>query len=317
MTMANWVFIEGTESGPGEPALEVLSKAASHGETVAIYLGEASEQALTELGRYGASAVYVLTGGGGLPAASVSIALAGLIEQEAPEAVLFAQTYTSRDVAGRLAARINRPVIANAVDVAFESGYQVTSELFGGTKLVETSFTAPGPALVLVRPKSFAAEPRGGTVGQVVEHQLPDAGHAGSAEVLGSKVEQAEGPQLGSAKVIISGGRGLGDAEAYSLIEEVAEPIGAATGATRAIVDAGWVPYSKQVGQTGKTVKPEVYIACGVSGAMQHMVGMKDSKRIVAINKDPEAPIFSVADLGIVGDVHNVLPKLAEVLRGR
>ena len=313
--MSVWVFIEGRDSGPGESALEVLSKAASHGETVAIYLGEASEQVLAELGRYGASAVYVLTGGGGLPAAAVSITLAGLIEQESPEAVLFAQTYTSRDVAGRLAARINRPVISNAVDVAFESGYRVTSELFGGTKLVETSFTAQGPALVLVRPKSFAAEPRGGTVGRVEEHRLPEAGHAGSAQVLGSKVEQSEGPQLSSAKVIISGGRGLGGAEAYSLIEEVAEPLGAATGATRAIVDAGWVPYSKQVGQTGKTVKPEVYIACGVSGAMQHLVGMKDSKRIVAINKDPEAPIFSVADLGIVGDVHNVLPKLAEVLR--
>jgi len=135
--------------------------------------------------------------------------------------------------------------------------------------------------------------------------------------VVETTVEQAEGPQLGSAKVIISGGRGLGSAEANSLIESVAEPLRAATGATRAIVDAGWVPYAKQVGQTGKTVKPEVYIACGVSGAMQHLVGMKDSKRIVAVNKDPEAPIFSVADLGIAGDVHNVLPKLAEALRGR
>ncbi len=315
--MVTWVFAEATESGPGEPALEVLSKAASHGEAVAVYLGAASTEAQAVLGAHGASTVYNLTGGGDLPAAAAAAALAELVEREAPGAVLFAQTYTSRDVAGRLAARIDKPVISNAVDVAIDDGYAVTSEIFGGTQLVRTAFTGPGPHLVLVRPKSFSADERGGAVSRVEDYPLPDAGHAGSPQVVETTVEQAEGPQLGSAKVIISGGRGLGSAEAYSLIESVAEPLRAATGATRAIVDAGWVPYAKQVGQTGKTVKPEVYIACGVSGAMQHLVGMKDSKRIVAVNKDPEAPIFSVADLGIVGDVHNVLPKLAEALRGR
>ena len=130
-------------------------------------------------------------------------------------------------------------------------------------------------------------------------------------------VEKAEGPALAEAAIIVSGGRGLGAADAYQLIEDVAAPLGAATGATRAIVDAGWVPYAKQVGQTGKTVKPEVYLACGVSGAMQHLVGMKDAKIIIAINKDSEAPIFSIADLGVVGDVHKVLPKLAEALNAR
>lgn len=315
--MAAWVFAEGVDGGPGEPALEVLAKVASHGDAVAIYLGEASDEAVTTLGDYGASAVYQLTGGGDLPAAAAAKVLADLIARHDPAAVLFAQTYTSRDVAGRLAARIDRPVISNAVDVNVEGGWSVTSEIFGGTQLVCTAFTGPGPHLVLVRPKSFPAEVRGAEVTEVREYPLPDAGHAGSPQIVDTTVERAEGPQLSSAKVIISGGRGLGSAEAYSLIEDVAEPLDAATGATRAIVDAGWVPYAKQVGQTGKTVKPEVYIACGVSGAMQHLVGMKDSKRIVAVNKDPEAPIFSVADLGIVGDVHQVLPKLAEELRRR
>jgi electron transfer flavoprotein alpha subunit len=150
----------------------------------------------------------------------------------------------------------------------------------------------------------------------VTKLDLVDAGRS-SATVAESHVEQKEGPQLEEAAVIVSGGRGLGSAEKYEMIENVAKPLKAATGATRAIVDAGWVPYAKQVGQTGKTVKPDVYIAAGVSGAMQHLVGMKDSKTIIAINKDPDAPIFDVADLGIVGDVNNVLPKLAEELNKR
>lgn len=315
--MSNWVFVEEVDGGPGEPALEVLTKAASYGGAAAVYLGEGSDRAFAALGAHGAATVYHLTGGGDLPAAAAAAALAGLIEQESPETVLFAQTYTSRDAAGRLAARINRPVVAGAVDLSLDGGCAVTTEIFGGSELVQTAFTGAGPHLVLVRPKSFAAEETGGAVERIEEVPLPDAGHSGSPRVAEEIVEQAEGPQLGDAKVIISGGRGLGSAEAYSLIEAAAAPLGAATGATRAIVDAGWVPYAKQVGQTGKTVKPDVYIACGVSGAMQHLVGMKDSRQIVAINKDPEAPIFSVADLGIVGDLHEVLPKLAEALQSR
>jgi electron transfer flavoprotein alpha subunit len=175
----------------------------------------------------------------------------------------------------------------------------------------------PGkPHIVLARPKSFQAEPSGGAVPNVETLELPDVGGA-EATVAETHVEEREGPQLGDAKVVVSGGRGLGSAEAYDLIEMLAKPLRAATGATRAIVDAGWVPYAKQVGQTGKTVKPAVYIAAGISGAMQHLVGMKDSTTIIAINKDPDAPIFSVADLGIVGDVHKVLPQLIEALQGR
>ncbi len=243
--------------------------------------------------------------------------MADLVTAHNPDVILFGQTYTDRDVAGRLSARLGKTIISNGIDVAVDGGVGVTTELFGGTQLVTTMFEGEGPHLVLLRPKSFPAEPSGGSAPTVTVVSLPDAGHAGAARVVGNFVEESQGPKLEEAAVIIAGGRGIGSAKAFGLIERLAAPLKAATGATRAIVDAGWVPYSKQVGQTGKTVKPDVYIACGISGAMQHLVGMKDSKMIIAINKDEEAPIFGVADLGIVGDVHQVLPKLIEALESR
>jgi electron transfer flavoprotein alpha subunit len=206
-------------------------------------------------------------------------------------------------------------VLTNNVDLEVDGDSVVVTEpIFGGTKLVKTKFTAGGPYIALIRPKSFAAEESGGGPAEVASLEVTDAG---AAKIINRHVEEATGPKLDEANIVVSGGRGLGEAGKYEMIEQLAKALKAAPGASRAIVDAGWVPYSYQVGQTGKVVKPTVYIAAGISGATQHLVGMKGSKNIIAINKDPEAPIFSVADLGIVGDVHKVLPKLLEALQNR
>ena len=169
----------------------------------------------------------------------------------------------------------------------------------------------------MVRAKSLPAEPSGGAPASVMASPAPDTGATNAARIVARHVEERTGPKLDEAAVVVSGGRGLGEKDNYALIEELATLLKGAAGASRAIVDAGWVPYSHQVGQTGKTMKPTVYLACGISGATQHLVGMKNSKNIVAINKDADAPIFSVADLGIVGDVHKVLPKLIEALKAK
>ena len=311
-----WVFVQEANGAVEPVGLELLTKARSLGSVTALYLGPESDAINAELGDYGASAVVRLTGAGdALPAAAVAAAIAQHAAEHNPALILFGSTYTGRDVAGRLSVRMDRPVLANAVDVALEDGSaMVTNEIFGGTKVIKTAITADAPAIVIARPKAFAPESAGGGAPEVSELALPDVGHAGAAVITDRHAEEASGPKLEEAEIVISGGRGLGSADNYSLVEDLAAKLNAATGATRAIVDAGWVPYSKQVGQTGKTVKPKIYIACGISGAMQHLVGMKDSDTIIAINKDPEAPIFDVADVGIVGDVHNVVPKLIEAL---
>ncbi len=311
-----WVFIEEVDEAPSVLGLELLAKARTVGDVTAVYLGTGSDEAFAVLGEHGASSVLHADPGDRLPSGPLAAALADRMTAESPEMVLFGQAYTDRDVAGRLAARLDVGVLSNASDVRLtDEGVETDHEIFGGSQ-VATASSSNGPFLVLIRPKSFPAEPIGGGTPSVVTLELPEV-DGSEARILESHVEEREGPQLGDATVVVSGGRGLGSAEAYDLVERLAKPLGAATGATRAIVDAGWVPYAKQVGQTGKTVKPNVYIAVGISGAMQHLVGMKDAGTIIAINTDPDAPIFSVADLGIVGDVHKVLPQLIEALDNR
>lgn len=311
-----WVFTQEINDEPSALSLELLTKARALGNVTAIYVGSGSDAAFATIGQFGAANVLHIDPGSQLVSGTVAATLASAIAEGAPDLVLFGQSYDDRDVAGRLAAKLGKSVLSNAIDVSLDDGAVAHHEIFGGTQVVTAELTGGAPYLMLVRPKSFPAEPGESATPTVKVLEPVDPGRAG-ATVTESHVEQKEGPQLEEAAVIVSGGRGLGTAEKYEMIEAVAKPLRAATGATRAIVDAGWVPYAKQVGQTGKTVKPDVYIAAGVSGAMQHLVGMKDSKTIIAINKDPDAPIFEVADLGIVGDVNNVLPKLAEELNKR
>jgi electron transfer flavoprotein alpha subunit len=236
---------------------------------------------------------------------------------DTPDALLVPASYDGRDVAGRLSAKLDRPVLTNVVGLSENGGLSSEHTLFGGTVAATAHFTGEGPQIFVVRAKSFTAEPGGGGAAEVVSAPAPAAGATGTAKVTARHVEERTGPKLDEAAVIVSGGRGLGSADKYEMIEELARLLHGAAGASRAIVDAGWVPYARQVGQTGKTVKPNLYVACGISGATQHMVGMKGSKNIVAINKDQDAPIFSVADLGIVGNVHDVLPALIEALKNR
>jgi electron transfer flavoprotein alpha subunit len=315
-----WVFAQGAEGAPTSTTLELLTKARELGSTVTAFVaGDAAELAAA-LGDYGATKLYA-TGDlqGALPGVAVAAAMKAVIDGgDSPDLILFPQDYVGRDVVSRLSVQLDRPVLTNNVEVAVDGdAVKATTPVFGGTKLVTTTFTTPGPHLVAVRPKSFAAEPAGGAAPDVIAAPVPDLGAAGAAKIVATHVEEHHGPKLDEADVVVAGGRGLGEASKYELIEQLAKVLKGAPGASRAIVDAGWVPYSYQVGQTGKVVKPTVYIAAGISGATQHMVGMKGAKNIIAINKDKEAPIFGVADLGIVGDVHKVLPKLIEALENR
>lgn len=313
--MTVWVFAETADGSVTEGTLELVTKARSLGDVGVFLVGQAADEAFAELGRYGATSVSHLDTGDTLPSGPAASALADLVGDA--DLVLFGTGNTDRDVAGRVAAILGRPVVANALDVTLDGGASVTSEILGGTLRVTTAVTADRPALVVTRPKAFAAEPNDGAAPSISVVAAPASGRASEASVTERHVEASEGPSLEAAKVIVSGGRGLGSADKFAMMDELASLLSGAVGGTRAVVDAGWVPYSYQVGQTGKTVKPDVYIACGISGAMQHIVGMKGSTTIIAINKDPEAPIFAIADLGIVGDVHNVVPKLIEALRAR
>ena len=301
-----WVFAEAEDDKPVTSTLELLTKAREIGDTVeAVYVGANADALAGSLGEHGATKVHAVDPGDALPGVVGAAALAKLVEAEQPDLILFAQTYDGRDAISRLSVKLDRPVLTNGVDLKVDGGVAVGTAIFGGNTLVDTEFSGPKPHLAAIRPKSFAAEPGGGAAATVEKVDAVDAGRAGEAKVLERHVEEREGPKLEEAPVVVSGGRGLGSAEAYEpLVEGLAKLLKGASGASRAIVDAGWVPYAKQVGQTGKTVKPKVYIALGISGATQHLVGMKSSDNIIAINKDSEAPIFSVADLGVVGDVH-------------
>jgi electron transfer flavoprotein alpha subunit len=317
-----WVLAESADSKPTSITLELLTFARSlNTEIHAIGWGENVESLSTELGNYGATTLNVVPNvGDSLPGVPVASAIAQAVNSgNGPDLLLIGATYDGRDIAGRLSAKLNVPVLTNVTGLELQDESLVASHsIFGGTQVAKSKFTGNSqPQIFVIRAKTFSAEPSSGSPTNVNSLDPGAMDSTNAAKIVSRHVEERSGPKLDEADIVVSGGRGLSDKSNYSMIEELAKLLKGAPGASRAIVDAGWVPYAYQVGQTGKTVKPTVYIACGISGATQHLVGMKNAKNIIAINKDPEAPIFSVADLGIVGDTQKILPKLIEELKSR
>lgn len=313
-----WVVAEFDGDGASGATLELLTAAREVAETLsAVAFGPGAEGLADAVGAHGATRLLAVGDEAivGAPRAQAA-ALAALATAHAPDLILFSASYEGRDVAGRLQAITGTALMGNATGVVAPD--RARTEILGGTLIVDVTLEGPTPRIVLVKPRSVEAMSSGGAAAEV-ERVIPEL-PAGlrDATVVARHEEAHAGPSLDTAPVVISGGRGLGGPEAFAMLDDLAAAIGgAAVGATRAAVDAGWVPYAYQIGQTGKTVTPEVYLAAGVSGALQHIVGMKKSKRIVAINKDPEAPLMKMADLGVIGDVATVVPALTEEIRRR
>jgi len=322
--MSTLVFLEHhfSEDGGGEiqkGSLAVLSKAASLGGDVAGVVVGASVDGLAEqAGRHGAATVYLVDDArleAPLPQPRVD-AIAQLVEEKRIETVLFAQSVLAADIAAGLAARLDAGLNWQLTDIANDGGDLVGKQSALGDSVVVDVGWRSTPRIGLFRSGAFdPVETAAAGTAEAFEPQLQE--HSLAAEMLERAHAEETGPSIEDANVIVAGGRGLGEPEKFALVEALAKALGGAVAATRAVVDAGWYPYSAQVGQTGKSVSPTLYIACGISGAIQHKVGMQSSKTIVAINKDANAPIFEFADLGVVGDLHTIVPKLTELVQAR
>ena len=312
------VFAEMNEGKLAPISLELVTKARELGDAYAVALGAGAKAAAAQLGKYGAKVVHVNEDAAfdDYLAEPATDAIASLYEKEKPDLILFGFSPDSREVAGRLAARIGCGLVSNASDVASaDGGFVAKVPYFGGAKVASMK-TNNKPAIVMIRPKSIEASESGGAA-EVKQLDVTVADGSKRAHVTERVVEASEKIKLEDARVVVSGGRGLGGPQNFPMLEELANALGGAVGASRAVVDAGWVPYSMQVGQTGKSVRPGVYIAVGISGAMQHTVGMKTSKVIIAINKDAEAPIMKMADLGVVGDALKIVPALTAAVKAK
>jgi electron transfer flavoprotein alpha subunit len=305
------VLVEHDQGNLRKVTAQMLTKARQLGEPVAVFVGEGVDTATEALGRYGAKTVYSATGEGWTNQLTLPVvdALEAAADRAEPAAVLVAATPGGKDAGVRLAARKGWGVLADVVDL--DDNLVGTQNVFGGATIVHSRVTAGTPVLT-IKPNAFPVEE------SPAQPEVVDLGltrEAGPAEVRMTEhvVEERGGrPDVAEAEIIVSGGRGLQDPANFALVEALADALGAAVGASRAAVDAGWYPHQHQVGQTGKTVSPQLYVAVGISGAIQHRAGMQTSKTIVAVNKDGEAPIFSISDFGVVGDLFKVIPRLTE-----
>ena len=314
-----WVYAEISDDKITTTSLEMLAKAAEVGKAEAILLGPAPDEAVQTLANHGASKIYrsadtvykdYLT----LPAAET---VAGLIQKHNPAVMVFASSYAGRDLVANLSARLDCGAITDVGDFELQDGSVIATIPALGASYENTSTVLnQGTKLLVVRPKSF--EPKENSQPLAVE-EVPAATSESLRKVHLKErvVVKREGPSLEGAKIVVSGGRGLKGEEQFGILKELADVLGGAVGASRAAVDAGWVPYAMQIGQTGKTVKPDIYFAVGISGAVQHLSGMKTAKYIITINKDPDAPIFQYSDFGVVGDLFKIVPQLIEELKKR
>jgi electron transfer flavoprotein alpha subunit len=292
--------------------LELITLARRFGEPSVVWTGPGAEQAQARCAEYGAARIYVAAGAvfDEYVVAPVVALLAELVAGKSPALVLLAGNAQGKEVAGRLAVKLDSGVLTDAVDLTpGEAGPVAEQSIFGGATIVH-SRVRRGTPIVAMRPNAVAPEP---SPGAAELSQVSLAGEVAGARVTGRVVaERGERPDLTEASIVVSGGRGTGGAEGFGIIETLADSLNAAVGASRAVTDAGWYPHQFQVGQTGKTVSPQLYMAIGISGAIQHRAGMQTSKTIIAVNKDPEAPIFELADFGVVGDLFKVVPQLLE-----
>jgi electron transfer flavoprotein alpha subunit len=311
------VLVDSADGTVKKATLELLTAARGLGEPSAVVVGVPGTAAPLRdaLAEYGAAKIYVAESDdiAGYSVAPKAEALAAVAAQASPAAVLVSSSAENKEIAARLAYKLESGVLTDAIGV--DAG-GATQSIFGGAITVQSK-VAHGTPVITVRPNSVAPQAAPAAGEQVaVSVELSDSAKA--AKLVDSVVEEkGSRPQLSDASVVVSGGRGIGNADNFAIIEKLADSLGAAVGASRAVVDAGWVPHTMQVGQTGVTVSPQLYIAVGISGAIQHRAGMQTSKTIVAINKDPEAPIFELADFGVVGDLFQVAPQLTEEIGKR
>jgi len=310
------VLAEHTGDDVKKVTLELITLARRFGEPSVVWTGPGAEQAQARCAEYGAARIYVADAAiDDYVVAPAAELLAQLVREKSPALVLLAGTPQGKEVAGRLAVKIDSGVLTDAVDLQpGDDGPVAEQSIFGGATIVH-SRVRRGTPIVAVRPNAVALE---ATPGAAELSPVSLTGDLTGATVINRVVaERGERPDLTEASIVVSGGRGTGGAEGFGVIEQLADALGAAVGASRAVTDAGWYPHQFQVGQTGKTVSPQLYMAIGISGAIQHRAGMQTSKTIIAVNKDPEAPIFELADFGVVGDLFKVVPQLLDEISKR